>query len=62
MNIGEEKITYRIRDWGVSRQRYWGCPIPIIFCNDCGEVPVPEEQLPISLPEDVDFNKGKSTR
>ena len=57
LNIGKEKITYRIRDWGVSRQRYWGCPIPIIFCNDCGEVPVPEEQLPISLPKDVDFNK-----
>ena len=57
LDIGEEKITYRIRDWGVSRQRYWGCPIPIIFCDDCGEVPVPEKQLPILLPEDVDFRK-----
>ena len=57
LNIGKEKITYRIRDWGVSRQRYWGCPIPIIFCNDCGEVPVPEEQLPICLPNDINFDK-----
>ena len=56
LKIGEEKTTYRIRDWGVSRQRYWGCPIPIIFCNKCGEVPVPEEQLPITLPEDISFN------
>ena len=58
LNIGKEKITYRIRDWGVSRQRYWGCPIPIIFCKTCGEVPVPEEELPITLPEDVNF-EGK---
>ena len=57
LNMGKEKITYRIRDWGVSRQRYWGCPIPIIFCNDCGEVPVPEEQLPICLPNDINFEK-----
>ncbi len=56
LDIGEEKITYRIRDWGVSRQRYWGCPIPIIFCNNCGDVPVPEEELPIKLPEDANFN------
>jgi len=56
LKIGNEKVTYRIRDWGVSRQRYWGCPIPIIFCDNCGEVPVPEEHLPIELPEDANFN------
>ena len=56
LNIGEKIITYKIRDWGVSRQRYWGCPIPIIFCSDCGEVPVPIDQLPICLPEDISLN------
>ena len=56
LGLGKQKINYRLRDWGVSRQRYWGCPIPIINCKNCGSVPVSLTDLPVRLPEDVDFD------
>ena len=57
LGICREKTYYKLHDWGISRQRYWGCPIPVIYCKKCGIVPVSKEDLPVTLPEDVDFTK-----
>jgi leucyl-tRNA synthetase len=55
--VAQRKVNFRLRDWGISRQRYWGCPIPVIHCDSCGTVPVPEQDLPVKLPDDVSFDK-----
>ena len=55
--VAQRQVNFRLRDWGISRQRYWGCPIPVIHCEKCGVVPVPEKDLPVTLPEDVTFDR-----